>query len=211
MTQFPRLLEIEDRRPVDWNSGKRMPADPDDMVECNRCSRMHAVIARIATSPDAVLSVGTGCMRKVLAGWVPTKDELRAARKLREKREAEEAEALIEKWVRILRPRVAQIAVPSADRIDAPAYAVRVRIGSMPWGQAFVSGLTPERVALRHATETAILQYIAHEVNRMLDAPDVPNFLKLSVHRRLDGAMAQAVGAALGRVVVVDARTGVAS
>jgi hypothetical protein len=72
MTTF-ELISVTDVRPIDWESGKRVPVDACDLPECTRCGRRHAVVWRLIERPSgATLTVGSGCGPKLVAdGLLP--------------------------------------------------------------------------------------------------------------------------------------------
>lgn len=68
------LIEINDLRPIDWYTGKRVPLSPGMGSICQRCGKEHAVVWKVhETTPgrQRVWCVGSGCGPKILAGWSP--------------------------------------------------------------------------------------------------------------------------------------------
>lgn len=70
------LLNVRDVRPVDWESGKRLPVPAEDLPECLRCGRRHAVVWTLRELPSGrTLTVGSGCGPRLLAeGLLPGVD-----------------------------------------------------------------------------------------------------------------------------------------
>ena len=78
------LAEINDLRPVDWATGKRVPLAGGEGNECQRCGRLHAVVWVVReTTPgqERQWRVGSGCGPRILDGWSPDKATISSARK----------------------------------------------------------------------------------------------------------------------------------
>lgn len=96
VTPEPRLLEVWDVRPFDWETGKRVPfadMDQQDLQNCDRCGRFHAEIWRIAGADGQVYEVGKGCAQRLFGGWVPTPEELQQKRRESGYRDKQKADA----------------------------------------------------------------------------------------------------------------------
>jgi hypothetical protein len=87
-----RLVAFYDLRPIDWDTGKRVPLTAGDGHECDRCGREHAKCYEVADdSSGRSWILGVRCMGRALDGWHPGKPVLAAARKA--EREAARAAA----------------------------------------------------------------------------------------------------------------------
>jgi hypothetical protein len=87
-----RLVAYYDLRPIDWDTGKRVPLSPGEGHECDRCGRDHARCYEVADETTGRRWIlGERCMGKALDGWNPGKPILAAARKA--EREAARAAA----------------------------------------------------------------------------------------------------------------------
>lgn len=88
------LISITDLRPIDFDTGKRVPLDAGEGHECDRCGKLHAVIWKIMeTTPgnEGIWNVGSTCGPKVLDGWKPERKiviSLKKADKIRALQEA---------------------------------------------------------------------------------------------------------------------------
>jgi len=81
-----QLLNVRDVRPIDWFTGKRVALPAEDLPECLRCGRRHAVVWTLRELPSGrTLTVGSGCGPRLLAeGLLPGVDlpAVAAAKKL---------------------------------------------------------------------------------------------------------------------------------
>lgn len=75
-----RLVEIIDLRPIDIETGSRMPAsevDPEQKSTCEQCGKLHTVIYCIMADGQ-MYHVGSGCCKKMFS-WKPADDAVKLA------------------------------------------------------------------------------------------------------------------------------------
>lgn len=97
----PKLIKVYDVRPFDWRTAK--PAnladlDPQEIPNCTRCGRKHAVVWIVQGIDGKVHSVGSSCAKKVFNGWTPERDELKVAKREDTKRRKSIAAKKREEW-----------------------------------------------------------------------------------------------------------------
>jgi hypothetical protein len=133
------LLAITDLRPIDWDSGKRLPITIEECSECERCGRLHAVVWTVEVTetgkPPRVFNVGSTCGKRMVAeGLLPEFDkiELREARKAKRTREQEEIDAKLAEIGKVVADKAAELMaagepeivrlpdVPAVDSTDKP-------------------------------------------------------------------------------------------
>lgn len=133
------LLAITDLRPIDWNSGKRLPITVEECSECERCGRLHAVVWTVEVTepgkPPRVFNVGSTCGKRMVAeGLLPEFDkiELREARKAKRTREQAEVDTKLEEIGKAVSARAKELMsagepepvrlpdVPAIDSTDKP-------------------------------------------------------------------------------------------
>lgn len=112
---MPRLIEIDDRRPIDWASGKRMPACEDDLEPCMRCGKLHAITWVVEDDSKKLWHVGSTCAQHLFGGWTPEKGEKKSAMASLRKKEDEMMEAEKARLVEVIASRVVprEMATPS--------------------------------------------------------------------------------------------------
>ena len=76
-----KLLAIDDRRPIDFDTGKRLAASDADLQPCARCDKLHAITWVVEDDDGRTWRVGSGCAKRLFDGWTPNADEKRTARK----------------------------------------------------------------------------------------------------------------------------------
>ena len=69
-----KIVGYEDRRPIDFATGKRMPGDPDDAVSCHRCAKQHWRVFHVQ-GPHGGFKVGEVCAKQMLEGFDPTGEQ----------------------------------------------------------------------------------------------------------------------------------------
>jgi hypothetical protein len=88
------LISITDMRPIDFDTGKRVPLDAGEGHECDRCGKLHAVIWKIMeTTPGrkGLWNVGSTCGPKILDGWKPERKVVVRLKNVDKKRALREA------------------------------------------------------------------------------------------------------------------------
>jgi hypothetical protein len=60
------LVAVHDVRPLDWMTGKRESQPAEDLPECTRCGRHHAVVWTLSGSDGSTLTVGCRCGARML-------------------------------------------------------------------------------------------------------------------------------------------------
>jgi hypothetical protein len=69
------LVAVHDVRPLDWLTGRREPLPAEDIPECSRCGRRHAVVWTLSGSDKSILTVGCRCGARMLEkGLLPGVD-----------------------------------------------------------------------------------------------------------------------------------------
>lgn len=114
------LLAITDLRPVDWFSGKRLPLTIEEMAECHRCGRKHAIVWTVEVTEHGkaphTFDVGSSCGKKMIAeGLLPDLEpaSVKAARKAARKRNTDAKRAEVEKHARRVGELVAALDMPA--------------------------------------------------------------------------------------------------
>lgn len=96
-----KIVRVRDLRPIDWDSGERIPLDPADAPECDRCGRKHQVVYEMQSEDGKHAAlVGSGCGPK-LAGGAEYIDKvsLREAKKKYEEQVRSKAQEKADQWV----------------------------------------------------------------------------------------------------------------
>jgi hypothetical protein len=154
------LVKITDIRPLDWETGKRLPVDAGELAECGRCGRRHAEVWRLRSSLGRALTVGSGCGPRLLAeGLLPGVDlpAVKAAKRAagaevrRIRRAGAEARAL--ELARLARAADAAAGSPPAPIWGADRYG-RTDFATLNIGQVFRCAVTRglDRAALERMT-----------------------------------------------------------
>lgn len=68
------VIGYEDRRPIDFESGKRLSGSQDDAVFCHRCDRKHWRVFKVR-GPAGTFDVGEKCAEQMLEGFDPAGDQ----------------------------------------------------------------------------------------------------------------------------------------
>lgn len=103
-----RLIRIQDLRPVDFISGKRLAIPTEEMATCHRCARRHAIVW-VVEQAGQQYRIGSGCgSNAIAAGELDlSRAELAAARaEARKLDEAERTASLLEwtgRWAALAR------------------------------------------------------------------------------------------------------------
>ncbi len=94
-----KIAKIRDLRPIDWDSGKRIPLDPADCATCDRCGRKHQVVYEMHSSDGNHALVGSGCGPKMAGGaeYIDQKS-LREAKKAEDERVRNKAQEKTDNW-----------------------------------------------------------------------------------------------------------------
>lgn len=86
IAKTPKLIAIEDLRPIDFQSGKRLALPKGQGHICHRCRKEHSKIYWVETVDGSVSGVGSGCIKAAFAGWSSSDEEIKEAQKsLKEK------------------------------------------------------------------------------------------------------------------------------
>lgn len=116
---MPKLLRKYDIRDIDWGTGERIPLPYEDMHECHRCTRRHAIIYEVQMDDLSVVEIGSGCKGRVLAGWRPSAAEERAANQALEEQIRAAERAKIQEIVELIMPHVLRAPPPPVRLINA--------------------------------------------------------------------------------------------
>jgi len=133
------LLKIHDVRPIDWDSGKRLPVDTCELPECVRCGRRHAVVWTLLERPGGgSLTVGSGCGPKLLAeGLLPGVDF--PAVKAAEREARAETKRLMAAHVEERARELAEVARTALQGLTPPAATWTVdKLGRGGWETCWV-------------------------------------------------------------------------
>jgi len=116
------LLAITDLRPVDWFSGKRLPLTIEEMAECHRCGRKHAIVWTVEVTeqgqPPQVFNVGSQCGKRMIAeGLLPDLEpaSVKAARKAARTKHTDAKRAEVTKHARRVGELVAALDMPEPE------------------------------------------------------------------------------------------------
>lgn len=114
------LLAVTDLRPIDWYTGKRLPLTINELAECHRCGRKHAIVWTVEVTepgkPPRVFDVGSSCGKKMVAeGLLPDLEpaSVKAARKAARNRNTATKRAEVEKHARRVGTLVAALDMPA--------------------------------------------------------------------------------------------------
>lgn len=122
-TTVATLITITDLRPIDWVSGKRVPIHTDEMAECHRCGRRHAIVWTVEVVADGqapkVFDVGSRCgARMVSEGLLPELDpaSVKAAKKSARQVAREARQAEVEQHARRVGEALRRMHAPKIER-----------------------------------------------------------------------------------------------
>jgi hypothetical protein len=114
------LLAITDLRPIDWFTGKRLPLTIEELAECHRCGRKHAVVWKVEVTEHGkaphTFNVGSSCGKKMIAeGLLPDLEpaSVKAARKAARTKNTDAKRAEVEKHARRVGALVAALDMPA--------------------------------------------------------------------------------------------------
>jgi hypothetical protein len=118
-----RLVRVYDVRPVDFQSGKRLPVaacDVEMLPECNRCGRRHAkvYVVQDREAPGRLAHVGSGCCKRAFGGWEPTAAEIKSARAEERARLEAAREAKVRALAEPIVAAMAAVTVPAAKLLE---------------------------------------------------------------------------------------------
>lgn len=123
LSKPPTLIKVRDLRPIDWESGKRVPLEAGQEATCHRCGAAHIIVwtLQVHTRDGNVtqVDVGSGCAQKAFAGWEPTKDQLSAAKKRGKTEEKEKIQNQIDAWRTQVKKRLEQLTPPEPEYVGS--------------------------------------------------------------------------------------------
>lgn len=142
-----KIIGFKDLRPLDLDTGERIPIPLDQHATCERCGKLHVRVFTVHNLDTGhVFSIGSGCAERALAGFDPKGDDVKRVKQVaRNEEKAQQVEAEkheVEKYARDVLAKFATMKPPGIEVTEEgpheynPALIGRyVRMGSV---QTFV-------------------------------------------------------------------------
>ncbi|NIP44088.1 MAG: hypothetical protein GWO28_15590 [candidate division Zixibacteria bacterium] len=164
-----KLISINDLRPIDWFTGKRLPLTEDEAPECDRCGRKHAIVWTVQT-PRGIVTVGSSCGPRLLNGWNPEKFELKKARAAMRERAETEKTAKLDSIAQPFASVVSALEMPQpriAEEQNFPELVEEWQIGDARC--SVLLNMKPERPDLDpHESKRMRIEWIRHTISKLV-------------------------------------------
>ncbi|MFA4944462.1 MAG: hypothetical protein WC789_07150 [Lentisphaeria bacterium] len=131
------VIGVEDLRPLDFWTGKRLAIPEHELRTCARCGRQHAVVVTMESNKGRSVQVGSGCGPAMAGGekFFDSESQRKAAREAKKKQKAEHLRKVLA-WLEsesaaLAGKHLSSVVYPGEEMAEVPSKQVDAKPGEM--------------------------------------------------------------------------------